>query len=120
MTRLERLAQQEARAKTKLEKERQRHAEVQRLRQEEDRRQRAKRYQLIGQMLDSAGLLALSDADLAALVRLLAPLAQVPNPVVVLESLLGESERLARGGVDGCAQAAPGVAPGGASLDTVQ
>ena len=92
MTRAERLAQQEARAKAKLEYERLKYAEAQRQRREEDKRLLTKRYHLIGQWADEAGLLALSDADLRALFALLTPLLATPNPVAVLAGLFAEPE----------------------------
>jgi hypothetical protein len=92
MTRAERLAQQEARAKAKLEHERLKYAEAQRQRREEDKRLRTKRYYLIGQWADEAGLLVLPDADLRALLALLTPLLATPNPVAVLAGLLAEPE----------------------------
>jgi len=120
MTRAERLADQEARAKARLDLERQRHAKVQQQRRAEEMRERAKRYTRVGKMLDDAGFLALSDADLGALVQLLAPLTQVPNPVAVLASLLCDSEGLVLCGVDGMAEAHASCGPCGASLNTVQ
>jgi hypothetical protein len=92
MTRAERLAQQEARAKAKLEQERQKYAEAQRQRREEDKRLLTKRYYLVGQWADEAGLLALSDTDLRALFALLTRLLATPNPVGVLEALVTEPE----------------------------
>lgn len=88
MTRAERLAEQEARAKTRLEAERKKYAEAQQKRRAEDMRKRAQRYTTVGKLLDDAGLLSLSDADLAALVQLLTSMMETPNPVAVLAGLL--------------------------------
>jgi hypothetical protein len=120
MTRAERLAEQEARAKARLDKQRKLHAAAQARRREEEQRQRTKRYQLLGQLLDDAGLLTLSDTDLAGLFRILAPLVHVPDPVAVLASLVGETEGPTLAVVNGMAEATPRVAPIGASGDTVQ
>jgi hypothetical protein len=119
MTRVERLAQQEARAKEKLREDRQKHAQVQSKRREEEKRQRTKRYFLAGKMADAAGLLTLSDTDLAGLFRLLGPLTQGPDLVAVLESLLCDAPRPALVLVDGCADLRS-CGPSGASVDTVQ
>lgn len=110
MTRTERLAEQESRAKARLEKERRAYVEAQQKRRAEELRERAKRYTMVGKLLDDAGLLALSDADLAALVTLLAPLTQVPNPVAVLEALLSDSQVSTSVVVNGCATAPQCVA----------
>jgi hypothetical protein len=101
MTRAERLAQTEERAKARLEAGRKRLAQVQAQRALQDRKIRNKRRYQVGAMADDAGLLALSDADLAGLFALLAPLTQVPYPVGMLESLLCDTERPALESVDG-------------------
>jgi hypothetical protein len=106
MTRVERLAQQEARAKEKLREDRQKHAQVQSKRREEEKRQRTKRYFLVGKMADDAGLLGLSNADLTGLFAVLARLVDTPNPVATLESLLCDVDGSPGTSVDGCATAA--------------
>jgi hypothetical protein len=77
-------------------------------------------------MAETAGLLTLTDTDLAALFAALAPLLQVPQPGAVLASLLCETEwpALVSGegvAVSGCANLLRrSCGPCGASLDTAQ
>jgi hypothetical protein len=92
MTRAERLAHQEARAKAKLEHDRLQYAEAQRQRREEDKRLCTKRQLLVGQWAEEAGLLALSDADLRALFTALRPLLALTNPGAILADLLSTVE----------------------------
>ena len=111
MTRAERLAEQVRKATEKLAAQRQTVAQrkaVQKaaLRQDVNRR----RYR-VGALADEAGLFVLDDATLAGLFALLGPLTQVPNPVAVLESLLGDPEGPALGAVHGMAEAGPRVSP---------
>jgi hypothetical protein len=119
MTRAERLADQEARAQARLEEQRARLAQAKRARQQEDKRVRLQRYVLVGQMADDAGLLALSDADLAVLFQALTPLLTMPDPGAVLTSLLCDNEGPALVSVEGMADLRS-CGPCGASGTTVQ
>jgi hypothetical protein len=83
------------------------------------RRLRTQQQCLVGQLADEAGLLELDTTTLAGLFRLLGPLTQVPDPVAVLETLLGETEGPALVSKDGCARL-PAVSALRAELDTVQ
>lgn len=99
MTKTERLAQQEARAKEALAAMQKRLAVVQAQQHAVTRKAKDKRRALVGTMADDAGLFVWSDADLADIFGLLAMLVPCPNPVAVLEGLLGEeSSRLSVGG----------------------
>jgi hypothetical protein len=88
MTRLERLAQTEARAKAKLAVEQRRLSQVQAARREEQAKTLRKRRYQVGTLADDAGLFTLDDGTLASLFALIATLRDVPNPVGVLEGLL--------------------------------
>jgi hypothetical protein len=81
MTREERLAESIAYGKAQL-------AKVQARRRAAERKALSARCLLAGKMVHEAGLLALNDADLAALMQALSPLLSLPNPVAVLESLV--------------------------------
>ena len=111
MTRAERLAQAEERARAKLEVQRKRLAQVQARQRDEERRSLHKRRLAVGMRAEEAGLFALDDMMLARLFHGLAPLMDVPDPVAVLEALLSEAVHSVGVSVPGCAQAAPGVAP---------
>jgi hypothetical protein len=91
MTRLERLAATEARAKTKLAVEQQRLVQIQGLRKAEEHKANNKRRYQVGTLADEAGLLSWDNSTIAALFCLLATLRDVPNPVGVLEGLLCET-----------------------------
>ena len=104
MTRAERLLAQQTRTKERLDIQRKKYAEAQRKLRVKEKAERAKRCQLIGQCMDEAGLLALSDTDLVALIHALAPLAHVPDPVGVLDALLSDTDvATLRVGRNGCA-----------------
>jgi hypothetical protein len=103
MTRAERLVRTEEQARSKLEAQRKRLAHVQAQRVQQERKLRDKHRYRVGALADEVGLLALSDADLAGLFALLAPLTQVPNPVAVLEALLAAPGCLDTVSVDGTA-----------------
>jgi hypothetical protein len=95
---------QQTRTKERLDIQRKKYAEAQRKLRVKEKAERAKRCQLIGQCMDEAGLLALSDTDLVALIHALAPLAHVPEPACVLEALLSDADVAAmRVGGNGCA-----------------
>jgi hypothetical protein len=120
MNRTERLRQQEARAKEKLSKRRRELAAIRQEQRAEEKRLNRQRYIVVGAMADKAGLLTLSDADLAVLFAALEPLMSVPNPGAMLDALLSDTEALAYLSGNGCAQTTSGVSPNGAILDTVQ
>jgi hypothetical protein len=111
MTRAERLAQTEARARAKLDADRKRLAQVQAQQRDAERQVLHKRRVLVGKLAEDAGLFALDDATLAALFARLAPLVAAADPVVALASLPQDVGGPPGRSVSGCAQAAPGVAP---------
>ena len=100
MTRAERLAQTEARARAKLDADRKRLAQVQAQQRDAERQALHKRRVLVGKLAEEAGLFAR-----------LAPLAAAAAPVAALEALLQAAGGPPGRSVDGLAQAAPGVAP---------
>ena len=111
MTRAERLAQTEARARAKLEAQRKQLAQVQAAQREEERKALHRRRMLVGKLAEDAGLLALEDTMLAVLFARLTPLVAAAEPVVALEVLLRDAGGLPGRAVEGMAQAPPGVAP---------
>lgn len=113
MTRAERLAQTEARARAKLEAQRKQLAQVQAAQREEDRKALHRRRLQVGKLAEDAGLLALEDTTLAALFARLTPLAIAADPIAALDALLRDASGLPGMSVEGMAQAAPGVAPVG-------
>jgi hypothetical protein len=117
MTRAERFAHQEARAKARLETQRKQLAHVQAQRRQAEQKDCAQRWLRVGQLVDQAGLFALDDATLAAVFRSLAPLADSPDPCAVVDGWLHDALRVSVASVDGMAQAAPGVGPCGAKVD---
>ena len=111
MTRAERLAQTEARARAKLDAQRTRLAQVQAAQRDEERKALTKRRLLVGKLVDEAGLFSLDDATLAGLFARLTSLVEAPDPVAVLDALLSNGVSPACASVPGYVQAAPGVAP---------
>ena len=111
MTRAERLAQTEARARAKLDAQRTRLAQVQAAQREEERKALSKRRLLVGKLVDEAGLFSLDDTTLAGLFARLAPLVDAPDPVALLEGLLSDAVSPPCASGDGCAHPADGVAP---------
>jgi hypothetical protein len=111
MTRAERLAQTEARARVKLDAQRTRLAQVQAAQREEERKALTKRRLLVGKLVDEAGLFSLDNATLAGLFARLTALVEAPDPVAVLDALLRDGVSPVCVSVPGCVQAAPGVAP---------
>jgi hypothetical protein len=105
MTRADRLAQTEARAKAKLEAERKRLAGIQGAQRAEHKKLRDKRRYQVGTVADEAGLLAWEDTTLAGLFALLATLREAPNPVALLEGLLSDGGGSPGMSVDGRADA---------------
>jgi hypothetical protein len=118
MTRAEHLAEQEARAKEKLRKDRKKLVQATQKRRGEEKRLRTKQQCLVGKLADDAGLLVLDARTLAEVFRLLGPLTQVPDPVAVLESLLCDTLGPVLVSVEGCADLRS-CGPCGASVDTV-
>jgi hypothetical protein len=117
MTRAERLAQQEARAKEKVREDRKKLVQATSKRRGEEKRRRTKQQYLVGKLADDAGLLVLDACTLAEVFRLLGPLTQVPDPVAVLESLLCDTLGPALVSEDGYADLRS-CGPCGASGDT--
>ena len=111
MTRAERLAQTEARARAKLEAQHTRLTQVQAAQREAERKALTKRRLLVGKLVDEVGLFSLDDATLAGLFARLAPLVDAPDPVAFLAGLLSDAVVPPRASVDGCAHPADGVAP---------
>jgi len=111
MTRAERLAKAEERARASLEVQRQRLAQVQARQRDEERRALHKRRLAVGIHAEEAGLFAFDDALLAALFARLSPLVEAPDPVAVLDALLSDTVSPPDWSAPGCAQATPGVAP---------
>jgi hypothetical protein len=92
MTRTERLAAQQQRQQERLDRERHRLAQLQAQLRDAEAKAHRRRIWHVGQMADAAGLLELSDADLAGLFAMLARLNDgVANPVAVLEALVPHS-----------------------------
>src|SRR6266702_8323551 len=111
MTRAERLAKAEERARARLEVQRHRLVQVQAQQRDAERWALHKRRALIGKLVEEAGLFCLDDATLEGLFARLAPLVDAPDPVAVLDALLSDRVSPPRGSEPGCAQAMPGVAP---------
>jgi len=97
MTRDERLAKQEAKAKKALEAAQRAHNQAVAASAQQARENLKKRRYKIGLAADTAGLLALDDATLAQLFQVLAPLAALPHPVAVLEGCMEPATALALG-----------------------
>ena len=111
VTRAERLATAERLAREQLERQRTRLVKVQAQQRAEERKALTRRRYLLGQLVDEAGLFALSDTVLTGLFAALSRLVDVPDPVATLEGLLCNAVGSPGRPVDGMAQAAPGVAP---------
>jgi hypothetical protein len=97
MTRDERLALAEHRLKEKRAADQAALDKVYAQQREQARKARTRRRYAVGALADDAGLLAWDDSILSALFAALATLAEVPNPVAVLESVLTENEAAAAG-----------------------
>ena len=111
MTRAERLAQTEARARAKLDADRKRLAQVQAQQRDAERQALHKRRVLVGKLVEEAGLFCLEDATLAGLFARLTPLVEAPDPVALLDALLSDGGSPPSGSVPGCADASHRVAP---------
>ena len=116
MTRTERRAHQDARAKARLEAPRAQRAHVQAQRRQAEQQDRAKRWLRVGQLVDQAGLFAMTDHDLATVFTLIGRLALRSEPVAPLEALVRSLDGQPRLAVDGMAQATPGVPSGEGSV----
>lgn len=90
MTRDERLAEQEQKRTERLRRARQRLTATRRERRALVEEARAQRRKLIGLLVDEAGLFVWDDGTLTLLFAQLARLRDTPDPVAVLEALLGE------------------------------
>jgi hypothetical protein len=119
MTRAERLAQQEARAKEKLRKDRKKLVQATHKRRGEEKRLRTKQQYLVGKLADDAGLLVLEASMLAGLFAQLTPLVTTPDPVATLAALMRAAAGSPGRSVEGCADLRS-CGPCGASGDTVQ
>jgi hypothetical protein len=118
MTRTERLAKQEANAIKRLAEARATKKKRRAERRAAEQHELKKRRYIVGQLVETANLFALSNADLERLFALLTPLADVPDPVAVLEALLCDAPRPALVSVDGYADLRS-CGPYGASGTTV-
>ena len=113
MTRVERLAQTEARARAKLDVQRKQLAQVQAAQREEERKALHRRRVRVGTLADQAGLFSLDDTTLAELFATFAPLREVSDPVAVLAALLQDACGLPGKLVPGSADPSGRVAPMG-------
>jgi phage-related tail protein len=84
------LADQEAEAKRQLADTRKEIAQTKRAQLDEERKVTLRRYPRVGKLVADAGLFVLDDSTLAELFAVLAPLAEVSNPVAILDGLLSE------------------------------
>lgn len=101
MTRLERALKEQETARQHLANSDRKVAVEQAKAREKARKERDKRRYRVGTGVDEAGLFALDDGTLDALIALLAPLAPLPDPVGTLEALIGVPLELAMQGVHG-------------------
>ena len=96
MTRVERLAQQEARALhqalTFRDQRRSEEAKKRTKARARAKAQRRERRERVGGFVDDAGFFVHADHVLITLFQTLAPLADVPDPVAVLEGLFADEE----------------------------
>ncbi len=111
MTRAERLAQTEARARAKLDADRTHLKQVHGQQRDAERQALHKRRVLVGKLVEDAGLFARDDQTLAGLFQVLTAVVDSPDPVAILDALLSARCSPPRGSLPGCAQASPGVAP---------
>jgi hypothetical protein len=66
-------------------------AQTKQAQREEERKVLVRRQALVGKLVANAGLFALDDATLGCLFEVLAPLAELPNPVALLASKLASN-----------------------------
>ena len=108
MTREERAAKRAQRLKDDIATKSQELAQVETQQRADARAKRDRRRQRVGTLAEAAGLLIWDDTTLAGLFQILATLRETPDPVAVLDALVGETA-LALTGT---------TAPAGASLLT--
>ena len=108
MTREERAAKHAQRLKDDITAKSQELAEVKAQQRADARAKRDRRRQRVGTLAETAGLLIWDDPTLAGLFQILATLRETPEPVAVLEALVGETSLALMGT----------AAPAGASLLT--
>src|SRR4029450_11536404 len=106
MTREERAAKRAQRLKDDIAAKGQELAQVEAQQRADARAKRDRRRQRVGTLAEAAGLLIWDDTTLAGLFQILATLRETPDPVAVLEALVGDTS-LALTGT---------AAPAGASL----
>src|SRR2546421_28569 len=105
MTRAERLARAEARAKAALDVQRKALAKIQAAQSEEERKASHKRRTHVGTMVLDTPLASLDDQTLQGLFQVLAGLVETPDPVAVLEGLLSDASGTPGRSLPGCATA---------------
>lgn len=110
-TRLERLAQQKARAAAQHAATQARLTQLAAQERAVHREATRKRRTIVGKLVEDAGLFALDDATLGQLFTVLARVVATPDPVAVLDSLLWDVGGQPARAADGMAQPAAGVAP---------
>jgi hypothetical protein len=108
MTRDERAAKRAQRLKDDIAAKGQELAQVEAQQRADARAKRDRRRQRVGTLADHAGLLIWDETTLAGLFQILATLRDTPDPVAVLEALVGETSLALTGP----------AAPAGASLLT--
>ena len=108
MTRDERAARRAQRLKDAIAAKGQELAQVEAQQRADARAKRDRRRQRVGTLAEAAGLLIWDDTTLAGLFQILATFRETPDPVAVLDALVGETS-LARTGT---------AAPAGASFLT--
>jgi hypothetical protein len=111
MTRLERLAQQKARAAAQYAATQAKLAQLAAQERAAQRDALRKRRAIVGKLAQEAGLFALDDATIGQLFAVLARLVETPDPVGALEGLLCDVEVQPGRPVEGMAQPTAGVAP---------
>jgi hypothetical protein len=95
------LAEKEQAAKDAVAEQRKAVAQAEAAQREAARKDLHKRRYHVGALAHEAGLFVWSNADLAAFFAALARLQNVPNPVAVLEGVLGAETGIDVGGVNG-------------------
>lgn len=92
MTRAEKAAQREQRLKEQLESARRQRTQLEAQERAAIRAALHRRHTRVGAMADAAGLLAWDDGTIEQLFQVLARLRDAPDPVKVLDALLGYAE----------------------------
>src|SRR2546422_9562460 len=91
MTREERTAKRAQRLKKDIAAKGQELAQIEAQQRADARAKRDRRRQRVGTLADAAGLLVWDDTTLAGLFQILATLRETPDPVAVLDALVGET-----------------------------